>query len=556
LEAKENVEIQSENQTLASITFQNYFRLYPKLAGMTGTAMTEEAEFGDIYNLACVEIPTNRPILRKDEHDCIYRTEKEKYKAIIDTIKECHAKGQPVLVGTTSVEKSEVIANLLKAQTDIKFEVLNAKHHEREAAIVAEAGRFGAVTIATNMAGRGTDIQLGGNPDVALKKALKGDESPEEISALKAKIKAEIEQDKEKVLAAGGLYILGTERHESRRIDNQLRGRSGRQGDPGTSKFFLSLEDDLMRIFGSERMSEMLKRLGLPEGEALVHPFISKALEKAQKKVEERNFDIRKSLLKYDDVMNDQRKVIYEQRKELMSADDISDTVLDMRHDYLTALISNSIPHGTLPEEWNLNRLKQDLFSITGLNLPVEDWAAQPNTDSEDMVEKILTETDTRIADKNKNVPQNIVRLVEKSIVLQSLDQLWKEHIATLELMRHTIVLRAYGQKDPLNEYKREAFNMFSDMLDILKEKITVITCHATIQTQSGEDVREQELRRQNQKMSAFHEQLNGQAPVAPENQTTVPEENGHPEWKNISRNSPCPCGSGKKYKHCHGKVA
>ncbi len=556
LEAKENVEIQSENQTLASITFQNYFRLYPKLAGMTGTAMTEEAEFGDIYNLACVEIPTNRPILRKDEHDCIYRTEKEKYKAIIDTIKECHAKGQPVLVGTTSVEKSEVIANLLKAQTDIKFEVLNAKHHEREAAIVAEAGRFGAVTIATNMAGRGTDIQLGGNPDVALKKALKGDESPEEISALKAKIKAEIEQDKEKVLAAGGLYILGTERHESRRIDNQLRGRSGRQGDPGTSKFFLSLEDDLMRIFGSERMSEMLKRLGLPEGEALVHPFISKALEKAQKKVEERNFDIRKSLLKYDDVMNDQRKVIYEQRKELMSADDISDTVLDMRHDYLTALISNSIPHGTLPEEWNLNRLKQDLFSITGLNLPVEDWAAQPNTDSEDMVEKILTETDTRIADKNKNVPQNIVRLVEKSIVLQSLDQLWKEHIATLELMRHTIVLRAYGQKDPLNEYKREAFNMFSDMLDILKEKITVITCHATIQTQSGEDVREQELRRQNQKMSAFHEQLNGQAPVAPENQTAVPEENGHPEWKNISRNSPCPCGSGKKYKHCHGKVA
>lgn len=375
LEAKEGVEIQSENQTLASITFQNYFRLYPKLAGMTGTAMTEETEFGDIYNLACVEIPTNRPVIRKDEHDCIYRTEREKYKAIIDTIKECHAKGQPVLVGTTSVEKSEAIAKLLKEQTDIKFEVLNAKHHEREAAIVAEAGVYGAVTIATNMAGRGTDIQLGGNPEVALKKRLNGNETPEEISKLKEEIKAEIAEQKEKVLKAGGLYILGTERHESRRIDNQLRGRSGRQGDPGTSKFFLSLEDDLMRIFGSERMSEVLRRLGLPEGEALVHPFISKALEKAQQKVEERNFDIRKSLLKYDDVMNEQRKVIYEQRKELMSTDDISDTILDMRHDYLSALIGNSVPEGTAPDEWDIPRLKQDLFNITGINLPVEEWA-------------------------------------------------------------------------------------------------------------------------------------------------------------------------------------
>ena len=553
LEAKEGVDIQSENQTLASITFQNYFRLYPKLAGMTGTAMTEETEFSDIYNLTCVEIPTNRPVIRKDEHDCIYRTEKEKYKAIIDTIKECHAKGQPVLVGTTSVEKSEIIAKMLKDQTDIKFEVLNAKHHEREAAIVAEAGVYGAVTIATNMAGRGTDIQLGGNPDVALKKRLTSNETPEEIAKLKEDIKAEINENKEKVLQAGGLYILGTERHESRRIDNQLRGRSGRQGDPGTSKFFLSLEDDLMRIFGSERMSEVLRRLGLPEGEALVHPFISKALEKAQQKVEERNFDIRKSLLKYDDVMNEQRKVIYEQRKELMSADDISETTLDMRHDYLSSLISLCIPAGTSKEDWDLPRLKQDLFNTTGLNLPVEEMAEQSNIDSVDMTEQLLKEIDNQIAAKNASVPSSILHLVEKSIMLQTLDQLWKDHIATLDLMRHTIGLRAYGQKDPLNEYKREAFNMFSDMLDLLKEKVTVLICRTIIQQSSDQDIREQEQRRQNLKMNAFHESLNGENPKETKDSSNIIE---HPEWRNIPRNSPCPCGSGKKYKHCHGKVA
>ena len=551
LEAKEHVDIQSENQTLASITFQNYFRLYPKLAGMTGTAMTEETEFSDIYNLTCVEIPTNRPVIRKDEHDCIYRTEKEKYKAIIDTIKECHAKGQPVLVGTTSVEKSEIIAKMLKNQTDIQFEVLNAKHHEREAAIVAEAGRYGAVTIATNMAGRGTDIQLGGNPDVALKKRLTGNETEEEIAEIKEEIKKDIAENKEKVLKAGGLYILGTERHESRRIDNQLRGRSGRQGDPGTSKFFLSLEDDLMRIFGSESMSEVLRRLGLPEGEALVHPFISKALEKAQQKVEERNFDIRKNLLKYDDVMNEQRKVIYEQRKELMSSDDISETILDMRHDYLAALIGSCIPAGTSSDEWDLPKLKQDLFNITGLNLPVEELAQQKGIDSIDMTEQLLKEIDTQITAKNASVPESIIRLVEKSIMLQTLDQLWKDHIATLDLMRHTIGLRAYGQKDPLNEYKREAFNMFSDMLDLLKEKVTVLVCRTVIQQSSDQDVKEQEQRRQNQKMNAFHESLNEKGEE--QQSATIIE---HPEWKNIPRNSPCPCGSGKKYKHCHGKVA
>ena len=555
LEAKEGVEIQSENQTLASITFQNYFRLYPKLAGMTGTAMTEEAEFSDIYNLSCVEIPMNRPVLSVDEHDCIYRTEKEKYKAIIDTIKECYAKGQPVLVGTTSVEKSEVIAHLLNSQTDIKFEVLNAKHHEREAIIVAEAGRFGSVTIATNMAGRGTDIQLGGNPALRLKKRLTGDETAEEVAKIKEDVEKEVLENKEKVLKAGGLYILGTERHESRRIDNQLRGRSGRQGDPGCSKFFLSLEDDLMRIFGSERMSDVLKRLGLPEGEALVHPFISKALEKAQQKVEERNFDIRKSLLKYDNVMNDQRKVIYEQRKELMSVSDISETVVDMRHDYLAAIVGNNIITGSAPEEWNIAGLKQDVFAMTGMNLPFEDWVKRPEIDSEDMLELVIKEVDANIEVKNKDVPQEIVCLVEKSIVLQTLDQLWKEHIATLDMMRHTIVLRAYGQKDPLNEYKKEAFNMFSDMLDLLKEKITMLTCRAVIQQSSEKDVKAQEQSRLNQKMNAFHESMNGG--VAPENRTESAGANViQPEWNNVSRNSPCPCGSGKKFKHCHGRVA
>ena len=556
LEAKEGVAIQSENQTLASITFQNYFRLYPKLSGMTGTAMTEEAEFCDIYNLSSVEIPTNRPVLRIDEHDCIYRTEDEKYKAILDTIKECHKKGQPVLVGTTSVEKSEIIAEMLKKQTDIKFEVLNAKHHEREAMIVAEAGRYGAVTIATNMAGRGTDIQLGGNFDVALKKRLNGNETDEDIATIKKEVEEEIKENKKKVLEAGGLYILGTERHESRRIDNQLRGRSGRQGDPGCSKFFLSLEDDLMRIFGSERMSEVLKRLGLPEGEALVHPFISKALEKAQQKVEERNFDIRKSLLKYDNVMNDQRKVIYEQRKELMSVTDISDTVVDMRHNYLALVVSDSVVMGASPEEWNVQKLKQDIFATTGMNLPVEEWVKRPEIDSEDMLELVIKEVDKNIELKNEGINPESLRLIEKSIVLQILDQLWTEHIATLDLMRHTIVLRAYGQKDPLNEYKKEAFNMFSEMLDLLKEKVTVIICRTVIKESSEKDLKAQEQQKQNQKMNAFHESMDGS--VAPENKVIEHKsaQITEPQWGNISRNSLCPCGSGRKYKHCHGKVA
>ena len=544
LEAKEGVEIQSENQTLASITFQNYFRLYPKLSGMTGTAMTEETEFSDIYNLICIEIPTNRPVAREDLQDEIYRTENEKYNAIINTIINCHKKGQPVLVGTTSVEKSEIIAGLLKkAAPDIKFEVLNARYHEREAAIVAQAGVSGAVTIATNMAGRGTDIQLGGNPDMKLKEALKGDETEEQIAKLKAKIEAEVAADKEKVLQAGGLYILGTERHESRRIDNQLRGRSGRQGDPGTSKFFLSMQDDLMRIFGSEKMSSVMQRLGLPEGEALVHPWISKALEKAQQKVEERNFDIRKDLLKYDNVMNDQRKIIYEQRREIMESDDLSETIKDMRDEYLSAIISSHAPYGTTNKEWNIEGLKHDLSLATGFVLPISNWCNNPELDSETLQEKILTEVDSRIAEREASLPADVVKMVKKSIFLQVLDQLWKEHIATLDLMRHTIVLRAYGQKNPLNEYKKEAFDMFSRLLDVLKERVTVIICHTVIQTDTREAMQRAEEKQQSRKMSAVHEN----APASKITDDSM--------FANVSRNDPCPCGSGKKFKHCHGRI-
>lgn len=565
IEAKEGVQIQSENQTLASITFQNYFRLYPKLAGMTGTAMTEEAEFNDIYNLTCVEIPTNRPVARQDLHDEIYRTEREKFDAIIKTIIECHEKGQPVLVGTASIEKSELVADLLSKKTDLKFEVLNARHHEREAYIVAQAGVSGAITIATNMAGRGTDIQLGGNVDMRLKTALKGDETPEQIEALRQQIKAEVEADKEKVKAAGGLYILGTERHESRRIDNQLRGRSGRQGDPGTSKFFLSLEDDLMRIFGSERMSIMLQRLGLPEGEPLVHPWISKALEKAQQKVEERNFDIRKNLLKYDNVMNEQRKVIYEQRKELMETDDVSETVTDMCHDQIRNVIYKDIVYGSSPKEWNAEAIKNDLARLTGLIMPIEEWINADETDAETFVEKVTDAVDAAQKAKNANVPEDILKLVRKSILLQELDTLWKDHIATLEYMRHTIVLRAYGQKDPLNEYKKEAFNLFSDMLNQLGEKVAFIMLRTVIQQNSASDLEEKNTRPA--EMKEVHENpvnlLSGKAeqtPEEPEKQTPFVygaqkiDPKDPRTWGKVARNDPCPCGSGKKYKHCHGQ--
>ena len=563
IEAKEGVQIQSENQTLASITFQNYFRLYPKLAGMTGTAMTEEAEFADIYNLTCVEIPTNRPVARVDHHDEIYRTAKEKYNAIIDTIIDCHKRGQPVLVGTTSIEKSELVADMLRAKSNIKFEVLNARHHEREAAIVAQAGVHGAVTIATNMAGRGTDIQLGGNLEMRLKEVLKGDESEEEINKIKEDIKQKIAADKEKALAAGGLYVLGTERHESRRIDNQLRGRSGRQGDPGTSKFFLSMEDDLMRIFGSERMSAMLQKMGLPEGEPLVHPWISKALEKAQQKVEERNFDIRKNLLKYDNVMNDQRKVIYEQRKELMQAEDVSETIDEMRSDYFHNLVEGYIPFGTSPNEWRAKELSAEVMRIIGVQLPIEEWAQDKNIEATELQNKVVDAIFEYLKEKNQYVPQELMRMVEKSILLQVLDQLWKDHIAVLDYMRHTIVLRAYGQKDPLNEYKKEAFRMFSNMLDQLRERTVTLLCR--IQIQSGDmPVQPETPRHRMQEVHETPEALVGSNDTG-ESTSDKPEpfKYGNVEfdprnpatWGKISRNDPCPCGSGKKFKHCHGRL-
>ena len=555
IEAKEGVPIQSENQTLASITFQNYFRL-------TGTAMTEEAEFNDIYNLACVEIPTNRPVLRQDLHDEIYRTEKEKYDAIIKTILECHDRGQPVLVGTTSIEKSELVADLLRSRSKVKFEVLNARHHEREAAIVAQAGVPGAITIATNMAGRGTDIQLGGNVEMRLKEILKGTETPEEIEVIKNKIKKEMEEGKQKVIEAGGLYIIGTERHESRRIDNQLRGRSGRQGDPGTSKFYLSLQDDLMRIFGSDRMSVMLQRLGLPEGEPLVHPWISKALEKAQQKVEARNFDIRKNLLKYDNVMNDQRKVIYEQRKELMEASDVSETIIDMRHEQLEAAVYRFLQYGSSPKDWNIDGLTQELARMSGVLLPISQWASEEEMDTEKLKDHIIEAIDKHVEQKNANVPEAILRLVEKSVLLQELDALWKDHIATLDYMRHTIVLRAYGQKDPLNEYKKEAFNLLSDMLNQLGEKVTFILLRTVIQNNSADELQNKQTKHTN--LQEIHETPSGMTnSTAPEPEKATPfqynkgaiDPNNPATWGKVARNDLCPCGSGKKYKHCHGQV-
>ena len=588
IEAKEGVTVAGESKTLATITFQNFFRLYGKLSGMTGTALTEEEEFSAIYNLDVVEIPTNRPVIRIDHPDVVYKTEAGKFRAIIRQVMACHEKGQPVLVGTISIEKSEILSKLLKRE-GIPHSVLNAKHHEQEAQIVAQAGKLGAVTIATNMAGRGTDIMLGGNADFLAKAELARMDFPEELlqeadsyaetsdpeilkvrhtyEELLKKHKTAIAQEAEQVRAAGGLFIIGTERHESRRIDNQLRGRSGRQGDPGRSKFFLSLEDDLMRIFGSERMSVMLQRLGLPEGEALIHPWISKALEKAQQKVEERNFDIRKNLLKYDNVMNDQRKVIYEQRKELMAADDVSETIREMRQEYLADTVSAYLPHGSAPNEWQKEELKQELYRITGFMLPITNWANEPEIDADKMQEKILDEVENRIAEKNANVPENIVRMVEKNVLMQVLDQLWKEHIASLDLMRHTIVLRAYGQKDPLNEYKKEAFNMFSVMLDNLREKVTFLICRTVIQTDALDALMIQENRAQNmQEIHETPESLVGR-PSAPNNYES--DEKNEPfqysraefdpkdprTWGKVARNDLCPCGSGKKYKHCHGKI-
>ncbi len=562
LEAKENAAIQNENQTLASITFQNYFRLYQKLAGMTGTAMTEAPEFSDIYGLDVIEIPTNVDVKREDQDDEIYRTAKEKYKSIVQDIRRARERGQPVLVGTVSIEKSELLSELLKKEK-VPHQVLNARYHEQEAYIIAEAGTPGAITIATNMAGRGTDIQLGGNLQMRIQREL-GDVTDEgERRRRIDKIKAEIAEKREKVLNAcevmelepakgskpaktvtfpGGLYIIGTERHESRRIDNQLRGRAGRQGDPGRSKFYLSLEDDLMRIFASQSMDSMLQRLGLREDEAIAHPWVNKALEKAQQKVEARNFDIRKNLLKFDNVMNDQRKVIYEQRKELMQASDLSDEIKGMREEVIGDLIARYIPEKAYAEQWEISGLHEEVMRIFGLNLPLADWAKEEGIADDAMRERLADAVDRKMAEKAARIGPEIMRVAEKTLLLQILDQSWKEHLLALDHLRHGIGLRAYGQRDPLNEYKKEAFEMFEALLIRLREQITMLLSHIEI--------------RQPEAVTAPAPQQTEPA-RAPAMAGAGAAVGGDPaNWQNVNRNAPCPCGSGKKFKHCHGKLS
>ncbi|MFZ0019260.1 MAG: preprotein translocase subunit SecA, partial [Acetobacteraceae bacterium] len=472
LEAKEHVEVQAENQTLASITFQNYFRLYPKLGGMTGTAMTEADEFAEIYKLDVVEIPTNVACVRNDEDDEVYRSAAEKYEAVATLIEEARKAGQPVLVGTTSIEKSETISEILKKKR-IPHAVLNARFHEQEADIIAQAGAPGGVTIATNMAGRGTDIKLGGNLEMLLKKELAGIDDPAQQATRVAEINDEVAAAHEKVKGAGGLFVIGTERHESRRIDNQLRGRSGRQGDPGRSRFFLSLEDDLMRIFGSDRMGGMLQRLGLKDGEAIVHPWINKALEKAQKKVEARNFDTRKNVLKYDDVMNAQRKEVYAQRKEFMKATDVTETVADMRAEVIETMVMRRVPEKAFSEQWELKELADDLRRVLNLDLPIEEWGREEGIDESHLRERVDQAADALMAAKAANMGPELMRFIEKSLLIQTLDAVWKEHLYALDHLRQGIGLRAYGQRDPLNEYKSEAFALFNAMLDELKERVT-----------------------------------------------------------------------------------
>ena len=554
LEAKEDVQVQPENVTLASITFQNYFRLYDKLAGMTGTAMTEAAEFMDIYKLDVLEIPTNVPVSRIDADDEVYRTADEKNEAIIKLIITCRERGQPVLVGTTSIEKSEQLSEILKKRK-IQHHVLNARYHEQEAFIVAQAGQPGAVTIATNMAGRGTDIQLGGNADMRIKAELVGITDEAELASKSDAIRKEVAENKKQALAAGGLYMIGTERHESRRIDNQLRGRSGRQGDPGASKFFLSLQDDLMRIFGSERMDAILTKLGLEPGEAITHPWVNKALEKAQQKVEARNFEIRKNILKYDDVLNDQRRVIFDQRKEIMSSEDVSDQIADFREEVVEMLVERHIPEKAYAEQWDAKGLHDEVDKIFGADLPVLDWTKEEGIADEEVRERILKAVEERAAERAANFGIDVTRYVEKAILLQTLDQNWREHIVNLDHLRQYVGLRGYGQRDPLNEYKSEAFELFEALLVTLRTDVVRQLMHVQIQTGPVPPLEDTPL----PDMYASHiDPLTGEneleqagawpddAPVDPNNPKT---------WDKVQRNAPCPCGSGRKYKHCHGAL-
>ena len=550
IEAKEGVAIQPENVTLASVTFQNYFRLYSKLGGMTGTAKTEEEEFGEIYKLGVVEVPTNRPIQRVDEHDQVFRTSDEKYKAVVDALKAANANGQPVLVGTTSIEKSEYISQVLTAE-GIEHNVLNARQHEQEAQIIAKAGRLGAVTLATNMAGRGTDIQLGGNVDMQVMEALaeKPDADPE---ALRAEIEASVADEKAKVLAAGGLYVLATERHESRRIDNQLRGRSGRQGDPGRSSFFLSLEDDLMRIFGSERLEAVLSRLGMAEGEAIVHPWVNKSLEKAQAKVEGRNFDIRKQLLKFDDVMNDQRKVIFNQRLEIMQSRDVSEITKDMRDQVIEDLVDEFMPPKTYADQWDTQTMQAQAIERLGLDLPIVDWADEEGVDDEIILERIEEAADAMMAEKSEQFGEDSMRSIEKQLLLNTIDTKWREHLIALEHLRSVVGFRGYAQRDPLNEYKTDSFQLFEALLDGLRGDVTQKLAQIRPLT-------EEEQQAMMAQMAAQQAQLQAPADAVPasNNEDAIEGfvESDPTTWGNPSRNDSCPCGSGKKFKHCHGRV-
>ena len=599
LEAKEDVKIEQENQTLASITFQNYFRMYPKLAGMTGTAMTEAAEFHDIYKLEVVDIPTNKPMIRDDQDDEVYRTGAERDDAVIELIGDAQKNGQPVLVGTVSIEKSEELAAKLQKRK-ITHKVLNARHHEQEAFIIAQGGAPGAVTIATNMAGRGTDIKLGGNPEMLLEDEADKHNTDEARAARLEEIEAEVENEKQNVLKSGGLLVIGTERHESRRVDNQLRGRSGRQGDPGASRFFISLEDDLMRIFGSQRLDVWLKRLGLKDGEAIIHPWINKALEKAQRKVEERNFEIRKNLLKFDDVMNDQRKVIYKQRIDIMRSDDVSETVQDMREEVVEELVEKHIPEDAYQEQWDVDGLHTEVQATFGLDLPLKEWANEEGVADQEIYDRTLEDVNQHMARKTAEVSAEIMRMAEKSLLLQILDHQWKEHLLQLDHLRQAVNLRAYGQRDPLIEYKKEAFDLFNQMSAEMRQMVVSALAHLEI---NMEDEHALEMPAHEQAMYESridpalmgtgtdgmpfglggYEDLpppegwddtfgpgqpsdfeggNGEyhdAPVITPVRTRQAADNVDPNnpatWGKVSRNAPCPCNSGKKYKHCHGKV-
>ncbi|MGR3485458.1 MAG: preprotein translocase subunit SecA [Paracoccaceae bacterium] len=555
IEAKEGAEIKPENVTLASVTFQNYFRLYDKLAGMTGTATTEAEEFKEIYGLGVVEVPTNRPVARADEDDAVYRTASEKYAGIVGAIREAHAKGQPILVGTTSIEKSEFLSKMLQA-AEIPHNVLNARQHEQEAQIVADAGKPGAVTIATNMAGRGTDIKLGGNVEFKVMEALAAE--PEgDPEAIRTRIEAEHAADEAKVKAAGGLYVLATERHESRRIDNQLRGRSGRQGDPGRSSFFLSLEDDLMRIFGSERLDKVLSTLGMKDGEAIVHPWVNKSLERAQAKVEGRNFDIRKQLLKFDDVMNDQRKVIFGQRREIMEAEEVGEITADMRHQLIDDLVDTHLPPKSYADQWDVEGLRDAVRERLALDLPIPDWAAEEGVENEAVAERIRDASDALMAEKAQAFGSETFAGIEKQVLLQTIDAKWREHLLTLEHLRSVVGFRGYAQRDPLNEYKTEGFQLFGSLLDGLREDVTqkLSQIRPMTEEERGAMMRQLQAQAEAARQAAAVPTPGAEAPPASEDARPGFVEDDPTTWGNPGRNDPCPCGSGRKFKHCHGRL-